>query len=165
MENMKKLEEIKEEIKSNLSDYSLDFANCYDFESNEYISDAISEFADSNTSIYYADQRKFYYENTDLCENALLEYGYDLNELIKDGNTLDDLICKAGAIGEYAYIQQTINGELEDVLKLILINYIIENNIECDIDILDNINIYQLDYFSDLLDLIEEYTKEEEKEE
>lgn len=163
--NIEKLENLKNEIERNLSDYSLDFVNDYSVNSYGYISDAISEFADSNTSIYYSDQRKFYYENTELCENVLLDFGYDLNQMLKDGDTLDDLICKAGSIGEYYKIEQTINGELEDVLKLMVINYIMENNIECDIDILDNIEVYKIDEFSDLLDLIDEYTKEDVNEE
>ena len=154
------MEKLKKEIERNLSDYSLDFANCYSLESGAYISDAINEFADNNTSIYYSDQKEFYYNNNDLCNNALIELGYDLNQMIKDGSSLDDLICKAGAIGEYCAIENTLNSELEDIIKLMIINYVIENNIKCDIDILDNINVYQNERFSDLIDLVKEYNQE-----
>lgn len=159
---MKEFEILKKEIEEGLSDYSLDFVDNYSLDSDGYVSDAISEFADSNTSIYYADQRKFYLNNADLCDNALIEFGYDLNDMIKQGEHLDDLICKAGAVGEFYKIETNINNELEDILKLLLINYIIDNNIKCDIDILDNINYYQIERFSDLMDLIDEYTKENE---
>lgn len=157
---MEKLENLKKEIESTLSDYSLDFINTYRIEDNCYISDCINEFADNNTSIYYSDQKEFYYNNEDLCNNALIELGYDLNQMIKNGSSLDDLICKAGAIGEYCAIENTLNSELEDIIKLMIINYVIENNIKCDIDILDNIDCYQIERFSDLIDLVKEYNQE-----
>lgn len=161
MENMEKLMNLKKEIESNLNSYALDFADCYRVEDNEYISDAISEFADNNTSIYYSDQREFYYNNTDLCENALIEYGYSLNDMIKEGYNLDDIICKAGAIGEYSKIKNEIYFSIDDILKLLLINYIIENNVEINVEVLENVKYYKMDRFSDLLDLLEDEEEEE----
>ena len=164
-EILKKLEDLKMKLEKCLDDYSLDFVNCYPVDSYGYITDAVSEFADNNTSIYYNDQRNFYYNNVELCDETLLDYGYSLDDMLKEGNTLDDLICKAGAIGAYRHIEETINNELEDVIKLIIINYILNNKINCDIDFLDNIDIYNLNRFDDLRDLIEENIQEEEEEE
>lgn len=157
---MEKLKELRNELSNNLSDYSLDFLNDCRIEDNCYISDYISEFADRNTSIYYSEQRKFYYDNTELCENALIEFGYDLNQMLKEGDTLDDLICKVGAIGEYMQIENILNDELEDIIKILIIDYIEANNIQCDIDILDNIDIYRLEKFSDIINYINEYNQE-----
>lgn len=164
-ENLEKLEDLKMELENCLDGYSLDFVNCYPLDSYGYITDAVSEFADNNTSIYYNDQRNFYYNNTELCENALIDFGYSLDEMLKEGNTLDDLICRAGAIGEYYHIEETINNELEDVIKLIIINYILDNKINCDIEFLDDIDIYNLDRFDDLMDLINENIQDDEEEE
>lgn len=157
---MEKFENLRKEIEEGLNDYSLDFVVDYSWNSYGYISDAISEFADRNTSIYYSEQRKFYYDNTELCENALLDFGYDLNQMLREGETLDDLICKAGAIGEYMQIENILNDELEDIIKLTIVNYIMDNNINCDIDILDNIDIYRLEKFSDIIYYINEYNQE-----
>ena len=157
---MMNLEELRNELSSGLSDYSLDFINDYSLGSYGYICDAMSEFADGNTSIYSSEQRKFYYDNTELCENALLDFGYDLNQMLREGETLDDLICKAGAIGEYMQIENILNDELEDIIKILIIDYIEANNIQCDIDILENINYYQLEKFNDIIDYINEYNQE-----
>lgn len=164
-ENFEKLEDLKMDLENCLDDYSVDFANCYPVDSYGYISDAVSEFADSHTSIYYSDQRDFYYNNTELCEETLLDFGYDLNQMLKDGDTLDDLICKAGAIGEYRHIDETINNELEDVIKLIIVNYILDNKVDCDIDFLEDLDVYNLDRFDDLMDLINENVQEEKEDE
>lgn len=164
-ENFEKLEDLKMELENCLDDYSIDFVNCYPLDSYGYITDAVSEFADSHTSIYYNQQRDFYYNNTELCEETLLDFGYDLNQMLKDGDTLDDLICKAGAIGEYRHIEETISNELEDVIKLIIVNYIIDNKINCNIDFLEDIDVYNLDRFDDLMDLINENVQEEKEEE
>lgn len=162
VKNMKEFENLKKEIEEGLSDYSFDFINDCRIEDNCYVSDSISEFANKNANSLPSDQRIFYYNNTDLCNNALIELGYDLNEMIKNGDSLDDLMRKAGVIGECYQIENIINKEIEDILKLLLINYIIENNIDCDIEVLDNINYRQIRFFSDLLDYLEEYLEEEE---
>ena len=163
-ENLEKLEDLKMELENCLDDYSLDFVDCYPVNSYGYITDAASEFADSNTSIYCNQQRDFYYNNMELCENALIDLGYSLDEMIKEGDTLDDLICRAGAIGEYYHIEETINNELEDVIKLIIINYILDNKINCDIEFLNDLDIYNLNRFDDLMDLIQENQESESQE-
>ena len=60
-EKMQTFEILKKEIEGGLSDYSLDFVKSYPVDSYGYISDAISEFADNKTSVYYNEQRDFYY--------------------------------------------------------------------------------------------------------
>ena len=156
MENMEKFKNLKKEIERNLGDYALDFVDGRRVEDDVYISDAISEFADNNTSIYYSDQREFYYKNSDLCDDALVEYGYSLDDMIKEGYSLDDMICKAGAIGEYSTIENNLYSEIDNILKLLLINYIIDNNIKIDVEVVENVEYYKMNCFSDLLDLLEE---------
>ena len=163
MGNMEEIKNLKKEIESNLGDYALEFVEERNATDNDYISDAISEFADNNASVYYSDQRKFYYNNTDLCENTLIEYGYSLDDMIKEGYSLDDIICKAGAIGECSSIEHEIYSEIDNILKLLLINYIIDNNIKINVEVVENVEYYQMDRFSDLLDLLEDEEESEEE--
>lgn len=136
-----------------------------------YITDCVHEFADNNTSIYYNDQREYYYNNSDACMNALKDCGYSLDEFIKEGYDLDDLICKAGAIGEYNAIYNELWDDVENILKLKLIDLIIEDinkNDDCIKDFetiknfIDEFNFYNLQEFDELDDALNEL-KETEK--
>ena len=52
-EELKKwLEEKKEDLKGGMNDVSIDFASDYDLNSNSYLNDLFSEYADSQVSIY-----------------------------------------------------------------------------------------------------------------
>ena len=109
------IEKIKNEIeaiKDDAIDYVCDFIEQYSYITTRYISDAFNEFADSNTSIYYSDQREYYYNNTDECLDAIKwNYG-SLSEFMAcfpDIYDLDDAICKAGMIGEYEKIYNDIS--------------------------------------------------------
>ncbi len=108
---MNKLEEIKilsekiQEIKSNLSPISKGFVEEYKNQEIYYIDDEFNTYADNHVSISYDEQRDYYYNNVDSCNGAIREYYINFSEFAKtcenDIYDLDDLICKAGALGEY----------------------------------------------------------------
>lgn len=122
---MNKLEEIKilsekiEEIKSNLNSISKDFIEDYKNQGIYYIDDEFNRYADSNTSIYYDEQRDFYYNNIDACNGAIREYYINFSEFAKscedDIYDLDDLICKAGALGEYREFYNSLNDDSDKI--------------------------------------------------
>lgn len=164
------LENKFEELKNEMSDtYALDFANNYGVSDSNYICDAITEFADNNTSIYYSEQREYYNDNPEECERALLEL-YDpesIADFIKDSG-LDSLICKAGALGEYEAISGEIYEELENIILYIIIGYLLDADRESLFDSLEDLEEFasQFDHnnrFDDIADKLDE--KEEENEE
>lgn len=99
-----------------------------DLNNGGYFGDAFHEFADSNTSIYYADQKNYYLVHQEECDNALLEL-YDaesITELIKDEG-VTSLMCKAGALGEYQAIYYELAGAEKEIKQLLALNYLIDN--------------------------------------
>ena len=157
-----------EDLKKYMNDISTDFIYSYGLESYGYICDSFNEFADSETSIYYSEQKEFYNNNVELCEQALLDYGYNLNDMLRNGDTLEDLICRAGAIGEY---QQNISLLYEDEKEIILYlicEYVNSNNLlELTIEDIESIadTIDNGDRWDDIIDKINEAIKEKEEEE
>ena len=151
--------EIKSYLNPLYSDVSEELSNG---QYNGYICDAITECADCQTSIYYDDQRKFYYENVDLCMRAFADFGYEL----KDFSDLDDAICKAGAVGEFLQHEQKAYDELDKTLQNYAINYILNHDIKITKKQLDQImeeidlNYSNYDRFDKIDDLIIDITKE-----
>ncbi len=120
---IKKIEASMNEITEKINDYSIDFLDDYAGLEVRYLRDLIDEFADNNISVYYSDQRKYYNDHYKECNDALLNYGYDLNELLKECGDLDGIICRAGAIGEYdAIYTQLIEDEKAIIEYLRLYN-------------------------------------------
>lgn len=158
MTTIEKLEERKEELKSIMNDDSIEMANDYSIDNDNYFDDIVSEYADNNTSIYYNEQRQFYNDNVEFCEDAFKEFGYDIKEMFEDGMTLDDLVCKCGQIGEYKRIQDNLYEDIENIKLMMLLNYCIDNNItNITIEGLENIaERYVNDHTSDLLDELNE---------
>ena len=119
MKNYKKalfdaLNESTENEEYFLEGYSQDFIkNAYI--SSQYICDAISEFADNNTSIYYADIKDFIANNIDAVTDAIAEFGWD-------GCGSD--LCKAGQMAEYLAIERTLYNELSDIIKYIALDFL-----------------------------------------
>lgn len=101
--------------RENLNGYSQDFITDHDADSSQYICDAISEFADSNTSIYYSSILEFIKHNPDAVNDAINEFGWD-------GCGRD--IYKAGQLAEFSSIQHEIYGDLEDIIKYIALDFI-----------------------------------------
>ena len=150
---------LREEIATGVNSTTIDFLEGVP---SGYIDDAVNEYADSNISIYYADQRKFYFDNTELCENALQEYGYTgetLADLLKECGDLDGLICRAGAVGEYASICRDIWDDNEELRQLYAIDEILRlglTNIDGDLlgDLLEEVK--KADDFDDIDELIKQ---------
>lgn len=104
-----------EELRADLGtgdygEYLNDYRDC-----NAYICDAISEIADSHTSIYYSDIRQFISGNVEAVEDAINEFGWD-------GCGSD--LMKAGQIGEYLAIERDIYNHLADSLLLAALDFI-----------------------------------------
>lgn len=101
--------------RENLNGYSQDFITDNYADSSQYICDAISEFADNNTSICYSDIKEYICNNFDAVEEAIDEYGWD-------GCGGD--LYKAGQMAEYMSIEREIGDELEDIIKYITLDFI-----------------------------------------
>jgi hypothetical protein len=80
-----------------------------------YICDAISEIADSATSIYYSDIIKFISGNVEAVNAAIKEFGWD-------GCGCD--LYKAGQMAEYMQIEADIYSHLEDAALLLACDYL-----------------------------------------
>lgn len=79
-----------------------------------YICDVIAEIADRNTSIYYSDIFKFAQEHTEYVERAIDEsWGGDL--------------IKAIQFGEYIMHEETLYGNLADILRYIAYDHLIDS--------------------------------------
>lgn len=101
--------------RENLNGYSQDFITDSDADSSQYIDDAINEFADNNTSIYYVDIKDFICNNFDKVEEAINEFGWD-------GCGKD--LHKAGQMAEYMSIENEICEDLEEIIKYITLDFI-----------------------------------------
>ena len=138
--NKTNIELLKTQKMEPMNDYSIDLVQ--ELPSGN-IDDSIWKFADANTSIYYNEQREFYFNNTDICEEALDEFGYNgerLGDLLRECGDLDGLICKAGAIGEFLQIEREIWEDNEKIRELYALNEIIRKGLDdIDADALDDL--------------------------
>lgn len=166
------LEKYANELKESMNSISIDFCGDYYIESDAYISDLFCEFADSMTSIYYSDQRDYYYNNTEQCENDLMElYDNDsLAQLIKSEG-LDGLLCKAGACGEFMQNERDLYEDQKNIIKVLLINHIIENielykdfTSEELIKVVDDSDCFDYDCFDEYCEYLQKETYEKENE-
>lgn len=80
-----------------------------------YISDAISEIADNNVSLYYSDVERFMCENIGRVERAIDEFGWD-------GCGSD--LHKAAQMGEYIMHMEELCKSLEDIMLAYSVKYI-----------------------------------------
>ena len=111
MINIKSIQELEGEL--DIGDYGGYFCDYAD--TNEYISDIITEIADNHVSIYYSDILKFVSENPD-----------SLNEVIESG--LYDPTCNYdfyshAQSAEFMIIEQELEEHSIDALKLVAYNY------------------------------------------
>lgn len=104
------------DIMQNLKDNSTaDIGRLCDYSGHAYICDAISEIADNDTSIYYADIIKFISENVEAVNDAIAAFGWD-------GCGSD--LYKAGQMAEYLSIEHALYDDLENAVKLWAADYI-----------------------------------------
>ena len=138
------------ELKNNLfiGDYGNELLNYND---SSYICDAISEIADNNTSIYYYDIKQFMMDNFDAVEDAINEFGWD-------GCGSD--LYKAGQIAEYITIERDLYNNLDDIIKYLAYDYLINIGFDTlDDNIIDNIDnelltIDNNNYIGDIYDTV-----------
>lgn len=151
MENLKALRN-----NLNLGDYGEDFI--MDYSESNYYSDAISEFADSNTSIYYSDIMKFISEHPYDVDDAIKEFGWD---------GCGGELYKAGQMAEYRLIQNNIYECYEDILLAITYDYLINiGHEEIDDSILEDIESQidsNIDRYDVIVDICNDALEEEEE--
>lgn len=169
-----KLNSLREELEADMNGSAWDFANDHDICDSYYLSDAFTEWADSNTSIYYSDQREYYYNNSEECDFALtmLYDGATLGDMIRKQG-LDSIICLAGACGEYEAIYNELSDNEEEIKKLLVINHLLELEEEEIAPLTDNqlaelleeAGARNINRINELLDLVNEYIQTEEESE
>ena len=108
------IEDSTSNAKENLNNYAIDFINDI-YIGSQYICDAVTEFADNNTSIYYSDIEEFMSNNIDKVNDTISEFGWD-------GCGCD--LHKAGQLAEFCSIEQEIYDDLEDIIKYIMLDFI-----------------------------------------
>ena len=121
-----------------LSEHAKDFINEYGASDSGYICDLTTEFADSNTSIYYSEIKNFIINNFEAVENAINEFGW--------GGCGSDLY-KAGQMAEFLTIERAIYDELADIVKHLAIEYIT--------NVYDNIEVADSEQLNELLSELE----------
>jgi hypothetical protein len=155
------LQAMRDDLSNSVSASALDFVETYEATSSAYFCDAFQEFADSQTSIYYSDQRRYYEEHSSDCEDALMElYGPNgLAAIIKESG-IDGLLCKAGAVGEYQSIENDLNSDFEKIKIILALDYIIEHGLLFNEERLSDLmleleDIDQNDHIDAIRDIIE----------
>lgn len=158
--NMEQIKNLYDEHHDNLSDYARDFLGDYaDIDHNtQYICDAISDFADNNTSIYYYDIKNFIAEHIDEVTEAIAEFSWE-------GCGSD--LYKAGQTAEYMYIERDIYNNLDDIVICTACKYLIDNDISLSDEQLEQLqedlsNIGNNNRFDDILDIINDITDSED---
>lgn len=138
--NIKPLLTYKAEIVGNLNAISCDFVGDNYIENDSYISDLFTEFADSQTSIYYCDQKKYYLEHSEQSEQDFLELydGDSIINIIKDEG-LENLICKVGAVGEFCQNERDLYECKEEIIAFLLVQHVIENS-----ELYENVEINEI---------------------
>ena len=156
------LQDQRAETYALLNDISKDFADERALSDNDYISDSFTEYADSAVSIYYKDQYNYYVDNSEQCENALLEL-YDKDSLAdiikKEG--LYNLCCKAGACGAFMENERELYDDLLNIKVCLIIDYLLNINEYLELADIEEIAEQDLDRWDDYADLVNEKTKEE----
>lgn len=142
------------EAREILTGYSKDFATDYDLATmGDYFGDEAWEFADNNSSIYYYDQRNYFNEHSEECEDALIEI-YDgewLADYIKK-NGLDALLCFAGAVGECEAIRCELEDNRIEILTALAFEYLHDQ---------ENINELSIAKLNEIIALIDNLSDED----
>ena len=122
MEKYNILDLIKE-IKENNKNNDVDVSSLCDYEETQYLSDILSEIADNNVSIYNYDLLEWCKNNYNYVEDAICELGFP-----NDSNNKPDLI-RAIQQGQYYYNYEEITNNLDDMIKLYILNLLKDNDI------------------------------------
>lgn len=156
------LQDQRAETYALLNDISKDFADERALSDSDYISDSFTEYADSAVSIYYRDQYNYYVDNSEQCENALLEL-YDRDSLAdiikKEG--LYNLCCKAGACGAFMENERELYDDLLNIKVCLIIDYLLNINEYLELADIEEIAEQDFDRWDDYADQVNEKIKEE----
>lgn len=155
---MEFLEKRIKEIEERTAERAITFANDYYAYSN-HIDDAISEFADSNTSIYYNKIMEYISNNPDSVNNAIDEFGWE-------GCGGD--IYKAGQMAEYLEIQNELFSEIDNIILLVALNKLKDfDNVTAEVvEKVEEIKFEGLDNnsnFDDITDFVNQLFEEDEE--
>lgn len=161
MELKEYLKDRREDLKHQINDISADFVNSYNLTDNIYLCDAISEFADSNVSIYYYDIFEFAKNNFDDVNDAIDEFGF-----ATDSNGRPDII-RTIQQGEYLANERMLYDDIEKIKELLVVNYLLDNLDDLKViattiqEMEDIVSDFVIDFnnddiFSDLADAIDE---------
>lgn len=153
------IKKTKADALENIYSISYDFVNENALENINYIDDCFHETADQMTSVYYAEQKAYFYEHTEECENALLElYGSDSLADIVKREGLEGLLCKAGACGEYEDNLSKLYENEDEIKECLTLEYLEEHADEfpnlTESDLADLLNETHCKEPSEILDLL-----------
>lgn len=156
-ETIKRLEDLKRSLVKVINDESEDFADYVDLEHTNYYSDVIAEYCDSVISVYYSDQFKYYEDNPNEAESALLELynSESITNIIKDQG-LYQLCCLAGICYKERLIQEEINEDEKNITQIIIINYLLKNSdkeLINESEIINDIDILSDEIYNDFTEL------------
>ena len=136
--NKEYLEELKENLKAGMNDISIDFASNYDITQDYYISDLFCEHADSWVDIYNSDLLEWAKYNYEYIEEAIDEYG----DVAKDPSGRADFM-RTIMQGQFLYYERQLYEDADDIIKLLAINYLLENEDEVESE-MDNDRIDEM---------------------
>lgn len=160
------LEELKDNLKAGMNDISIDFASDYDITQDDYISDLFCEYADNRVDVYNSNLLEWAKYNYEYIEEAIDEYG----DVAKDPSGRADFM-RTIQQGQFLYYERQLYEDAEDIIKLLAINYLLENEdeVETEMDndrideMLDDIDVDTNDRMSDIKDVVWSYIKKEEE--
>ena len=143
------LEELKSECLENLNDLSREFLDNYNYNNINYLSDAISDFADDVVDIYNYDLFEWCKNNYDYVEEALKIFGFS-----KDFHGEPDLI-KTIQAGQFLYNEELIREDLKEITEILVINFLLDN-----LEKIENLSTDEIDnIINDLKNDVEKWDK------
>lgn len=124
------------------------------------------EYADNQVDIYYNNLFEWCKYNYEYVEEAIEEYG----DVVKDRDGRVDFI-RTIQQGQFLYYERQLFEDADDIIKLLAINYLLENEdeVETEMDndrideMLDDIDVDTNDRMSDIKDVVWSYIKKEEE--
>lgn len=163
MINKVNLASVKASLIKKMNDHAYMF--CVDYMrpfNNMYMRDAIAEYADGSTSIYYYDIERYMSENIQRVNDVITEFGWE-------GCGSD--LHKAGQMAEFQDIELQVYEDMDMILQLAAADFLLDTETEGDMipaelwemvkyaleepDIIDNL-------YADIIAAAEEYKAESE---
>lgn len=115
------LDGLKNECLENLNEISKDFLDNYNYDNINYLSDAISEFANGEVDIYNYDLFEWCKSNYDYLEEAISEC-----RISKDYHGEPDFI-KTIQAGQFLHNEEKLHEDMEEITEILVINFLLDN--------------------------------------